>query len=140
MRKSFLAFAAAACIITGAAIDYGPTLDSVPGLSWFAASKPALAIVVRESGDPLAITKAQAAWIMSPELRADCKAAGIAFYAVDPDVKDKTDNTPKELAAAIQRATAKGLPRLILVGSKGGITDFALPADEAAAHKRIIGG
>ena len=129
-------------ILAGVQIDYGPPIADWPGVAWlWAADKPTRAIIVRESGDPLKLTTEQTAWIMSPKLRADCKAAGIKFYIVDPDEKDRDGKTPAELAPAIKRAVDKGLPRLILVGVRGGLQDYVLPTDEQAARKKIgIGG
>lgn len=128
-------------ILGGVAIDYGPSLDSLPGISSLYGGKPSKAIVVRESGDAINLSQAQIAWIMSPALRADCRAAGIAFHVVDPQEADRDGNTPADLKAAIAKAESKGLPRLILVGTRGGLTDYVLPENEAAARKRLgIGG
>ena len=103
-----------------------------------AASKPTMAIVVRESSTVKAdFTKEQIAMLNSPKLRADAKTAGITSLVIDPDVKDAKGQTPAELSPSIERAKAKGLPRLILVGSGGGLTDYVPPVDEAACRKRL---
>jgi hypothetical protein len=128
-------------IAYGAIGDKMPTitwdLPSVPGLEWFA-SKPKTAIVVRESADAAKLTKEQIAWLASPKIREDAKKAGLTFLIVDPDVKDKAGNTPADLAPAIAKAKAAGpLPRLILVGPRGGLTAYALPANDSTARARL---
>jgi hypothetical protein len=113
--------------------DYVVSWVNVPEV----AGKPVMAVVVVESSEATKLPKEVVAWINSPTLRKDCRASGLAFYQVDPDVKDRNGNTPTELAAAIKLAKTKGLPRLILVGPKGGVTDFVLPPDETSARKRL---
>jgi hypothetical protein len=97
-------------------------------------SKPAGVVVVVESSAVNALTQAQIAWLQSPKLRADLKAAKIAFARIDPDVKDKSGNTPAAYVPILARVKSK-LPRVVLIGPRGGLTDHPLPADEAAARK-----
>jgi hypothetical protein len=137
--KIFLGISACLMLAIGVA---GQSGMDVPGYasqatSWLYASKPVQAVVVRESADTIKLTKEQVAWIGDPKLRADAKAVGITFLVVDPDVKDATGKTPADLVKAITLAKSKGLPRLILIGSRQGCVDYVLPVDGAAARKRL---
>lgn len=126
-------------IVGSASVQWGGPVAEYAGQAWSAiyGGKPSQAIVVRESGDPKSLTQSQVAWINDPKLRASCKTAGIQFLVADPGDIDRDGKTPQETKAAIDRAIAKGLPRLILVGPRGGITDFVLPADDAAIRLRL---
>jgi hypothetical protein len=133
-------------VAIGLLIAGGVVQSGLPVADWVTAawsslyeSKPVVAVVVRESADTAKLTKEQIAWIGSPALRAAAKAAGVQFLVVDPDVVAADGKTPTALAPAIELAKKKGLPRLILIGSRKGLTDYVLPADEAAATKRITG-
>ena len=125
-------------------VTFAPTAWQDYVASWIQVvpqSKIVKAIVVLESGDPNLLTKEQIAWLMSKKFRTDCKVAGIDFHPfVDPQEQDRDKKTPAELAPAIELATKRGLPRLILVGASGGLTDFVVPTDETAARKLILGG
>ena len=144
--KSFAWTVALACIVYGGLGVAGYPPGQLVEQAWESVgslwqSKAAIAVVVRESSDPKALTTAQTARLMSPGQRKDAKSAGVQFLVCDPDETDKEGNTPADLVSAIERAKAKGLPRLILIGPRGGITDHPLPADESAARTRIgIGG
>jgi len=148
MKKAFRFFGwilAVGLIVGGVWKDYGPPLPDVAMPSWiewcFGASKPVMAVVVAESSQPQLLTAAQTAWLISPKLRADAKAKGLDFHLVDPNQTDRDGKTPAELAPAIALAVKRGIPRLILVGPRGGLTDFLVPKDEATARARLqIGG
>jgi hypothetical protein len=140
MKPLYAIIAGLALLFGSFGVQYGPSAyDSVAEWSGLAASgKPVQAIVVRESLTVKTdFTSAQVAMLNSPKLRADAKVAGVAFLVVDPDVKDATGKTPAELTPAIERAKAKGLPRLITVGTRGGLMDYIVPTDEAAMRTRL---
>jgi hypothetical protein len=131
-------------VAIGLLIAGGVVQSDLPVADWVATawsslyeSKPVVAVVVRESADAAKLTKEQIAWIGSPALRKAAKDAGVQFLVVDKDVVDATGKTPPDLAPAIELAKKKGLPRLILIGSRKGLTDYVLPATEADAKRRI---
>jgi hypothetical protein len=129
---------AACLLLAGAAIQaelpIGQYADTAIG--WVYLSKPVGVIVIAESADMAKLTSAQVAYLADPKLRADMKAAGLLFAKVDPDVKDASGKTPEAFVKAIALAGGK-IPRLVLVGSRGGVTDYLLPVDEAAFRKRV---
>jgi hypothetical protein len=136
--KKLLWAIAVGLMLAGCYIQFPPVQEYAgQAVSWLYASKPVTAVVVRETADAAKLTKEQIAWLSSPKLRADCKTAGVQFLVVDKDLVDAAGKTPPALAPAIERAKKAGLPRLILVGSRGGITDYALPATESDARKRL---
>lgn len=114
----------------GATAQFGPGLTSFDG-------SPVRAVVVRESADVAKLTQDQIAWMNSKQLRMDAKAKGITLQVVDPDVQDANKQTPADLAPAIAAAQKVGLPRIVLVGPRGGTTVYPLPATEADARKRL---
>jgi thiol-disulfide isomerase/thioredoxin len=128
-----VAVIALVCVVGGGAVKY---YGDGGGIS--VNTKPVKVFVVRESEDDITLTVAQLAWIKSPKFAADCKAAGIEFHAIDQHLKGLDSKTPKELVPIIDRAKAKGIPRIVLVGSGGGLSDYPVPATEADA-KTILG-
>lgn len=137
--KYILGIIAAACIAIGIAGQSGVDLPTVAEQAWSwvrPSSGPVGVIVVIESADMAKLTKEQVACLSDPKLRADMKAAGLKFAKVDPNTVDATGKTPPEFVKAIALAGDK-LPRLVLVGSRGGCTDYVLPPDEASFRKRV---
>jgi len=131
-------------VAIGLLIAGGVVQSGLPVADWVATtwsslyeSKPVVAVVVRESTDAAKLSAAQVAWINSPALRKAAKDAGVQFLVVDKDVVDATGKTPPALEKAIALAKSKGLPRLVLIGSRQGCVDYVLPATEADAKKRI---
>jgi hypothetical protein len=125
-------------LLAGATIQSGVPISEYAGQawSWVYSSKPVGVIVLVESSDMAKLTKEQVAYLSDPKLRADMKAAGLKFAKVDPNTVDATGKTPPEFVKAIALAGDK-LPRLVLVGSRGGCTDYVLPIDEASFRKRV---
>jgi hypothetical protein len=115
-------------IAGGVVLDYGPDLFG---------GTPKVAVVVRESADAAKLSQSQIAWINSPALRRDAAKAGISYLVADPNDVDRDGNTPAITKTAIERAKIKGIPRLVLIGPRGGVSDFVLPATEADARKRL---
>ncbi len=120
-------------------IAYGLVGDriTIQWPEWGFSGKPKIAVVVAETGDYAKLKPSQVSWIRDPKLREACKAAGFAFCVVDPNQQDKDGNTPKSLSDAIEKAKKAGLPRLAIVGPKGGVTIYALPVDDNAARERL---
>lgn len=120
------------CIIAIAlmrGLDYAPEA--------FGVSKPQTVVVVRESADTIKLTKEQIAYLGDPKIRTDAKAVGIQMLVLDPDIQDATNKTPEQFVKAIELAKQKGLPRLIFIGVRGGVTAYVLPATEADFRKRL---
>jgi hypothetical protein len=137
------------CFVVGFGVQFQETLTPYASQVWeysgdlfaqvvYGESKPVGAVIVYEKGNADKLTTDQLNWIMDKKLRSDCKAKGFQFAVADPDDKDKEGNCPpKAIAPYVKRAIEKGLPRLVLIGPRGGITDFVLPANETDARKRL---